>query len=1041
MNTTITISSGILTLCQTYDAEITIPDGVHTIAEGALKGNASLRKVVLPSTLKTIGAAAFKGCRQLHDIQFPDGLEEVGDYAFNRCHAIEELVFPKSMTKIGAFAFLYCDNLKKVVMEGPEHLSKAVFSHNLMLEEVALNRNVDDSNFSQEVFEGCIRLSRIWLSGERYEVKNLVEAMDSHSDFPQVIRSIANSVYHLITIEDGGVLKAFNINLKSVLLPEGIVTIAKRCFYDKKGIVSISLPQTVKEIKANAFLNCLSLEEISFQSDDVALDPQAFRGCNNLKKVHISGETFLLEDDPQNTLAGTIRDQVLSDFYISGKILVKYMGNEEQIRIPKGVEIIGERCFFGKEQLKTVLCPDGLTEIREQAFLGCLTLQNIVLPPTLKRIEREAFAECKKLLKCNIPETLEYIGEYAFRRCLTLQPFDPWLVSTEIHPYAFYRAKHFVEISSKLQTVESPSESITYDIKPYQFSGDEGIKILHLKDIQRIGKYAYSSCPNLEEIVIDAPECVIEKNAFATCPNLKKVHLNVRELGKSVFSYCRGLAEVYISGVSVLPAECFAGCYSLSGFEAKEIVRMEARCFDECVRLHSFDFSGIKKIGERAFERCDSLTSVKLLAVECGYHAFADCASLLTVDFTDQTVLHSGAFIGCTQIQTAIYNGDCYEFKKFSDSINYLGNPYPYAVRQLISSIFSCFEIVDRKTITSYSQDAARITIPQDIEEIGQDVFSNHVRLSEINIPPSVKIFGPRAFFMTAWIDEQRKHGMVIVNNVLLDGAVCKGKVVIPNGVRRLGSWCFAGNIDITEVEFPPYHIGVENLAFRNCLNLKKIIDCDKKEYRLTHVSDLTTADYPDLIKMIFAESINCFKLDADRNLIESTGNITRLTFPEGIRSIGDGVYQDCHLLETITLSSDTVQIGKSAFENSKWLRTVNNAKSVTTIGAMAFSGCQSLETVDLSDNLQTLGKRCFEHCCSLLEIHLSNQLTTIPERTFFRCKSLKKVIIPKSVQVIEAEAFAFCEALEEVVLSGETEVAENAFEYCGRVRMMIDNQ
>ena len=262
MNTTITISSGILTLCQTYDAEITIPEGVHTIAEGALKGNASLRKVVLPSTLKTIGAAAFKGCRQLHDIQFPDGLEEVGDYAFNRCHAIEELIFPKSMTKIGAFAFLYCDNLKKVVMEGPEHLSKAVFSHNLMLEEVALNRNVDDSNFLQEVFEGCIRLSRIWLSGERYEVKNLVEAMDSHSDFPQVIRSIAKSVYHLITIEDGGVLKAFNINLKSVLLPEGIVTIAKRCFYDKKGIVSISLPKTVKEIKANAFLNCLSLEEI-----------------------------------------------------------------------------------------------------------------------------------------------------------------------------------------------------------------------------------------------------------------------------------------------------------------------------------------------------------------------------------------------------------------------------------------------------------------------------------------------------------------------------------------------------------------------------------------------------------------------------------------------------------------------------------------------------------------------------------------------------------------------------------------------------------
>ena len=1032
----IIISNGILELYQTYDSEITIPEGVHTIAEGALKGNAGLRRVVLPSTLKTICASAFKGCRQLHDIQFPEGLEEVGDYAFNRCHNLEELIFPKTMTKIGAFAFLYCDNLKKVVMEGPEHLSKAVFSHCWMLEDVALNRNVDDSNFSQEVFEGCIRLSRITLSGDVFEIKNLVAAMDSHSDFPQVIRSLAKSVYHLITIEDGGVLKSFNINLKSVLLPDGIVTIAKRCFFNKKGIVSISLPKSVKEIKANAFLNCLSLEEISFEDDDVELDSQAFRGCNNLKKVHLRGETFLLEDDPQNPLVGAIRDQVLGDFNISGKILMKYTGNEEQIRIPNGVEIIGERCFFGNEQLKTVLCPDGLIEIREQAFLGCVTLQNIVLPETLKRIECEAFAECKKLLKCNIPNTLEFIGEYAFRRCFTLPPFEPWPENAEINPYAFYRAKNFAEISSKLQQSELTAATPDYDIQPYSFSGNGDVTILKLSNIKRIGKYSYASCQNLEEIIIDAPECVIENNAFATCPNLKKIHLNVKELGKGVFAYCRELKEVFISGVSVLPAECFAGCYSLSGFEAKEITTMEARCFDECIHLNSFDFQGIKKIGERAFERCDSLTSVKLGAVECGYHAFADCASLQTVEFIDETILKSGAFIGCTQIKDVIYNGLQYNFSKFSDSINHVGNPYPYAVRELIASVYSCFEIADHQTITAYHQDATRITIPEDVEEIGQDVFANHVRLSEINIPPSVKIFGPRAFFMTAWIEHQRKlSGMVIVNNVLLDGAVCKGKVVIPSGVRRLGSWCFAGNIDITEVEFPPYHIGVDNLAFRNCHNLKKIIDRDRNEYHFNHVSDLSTANYPELIKMIFSECINCFKLDENQNLIESTGNITRLTFPEGIRSIGDGVYQDCHLLETISLSSETEKIGKSAFENSKWLRTVTNSKSVTSIGAMAFSGCISLQSIDLSDNLTELGKRCFEHCCNLQEIYLGC-LETIPERAFFRCKSLKKVVIPKSVRVIEAEAFAFCEALEEVVLSKDTEVADGAFEYCEEVRI-----
>ena len=89
-------------------------------------------------------------CRQIREISFPEGLEEIGEYAFHKCHAITELIFPNTMTQVGAFAFLYCDHLKKVIMEGPEKLGKAVFSHNLSLQEVHLNQRVDDSNFSDE---------------------------------------------------------------------------------------------------------------------------------------------------------------------------------------------------------------------------------------------------------------------------------------------------------------------------------------------------------------------------------------------------------------------------------------------------------------------------------------------------------------------------------------------------------------------------------------------------------------------------------------------------------------------------------------------------------------------------------------------------------------------------------------------------------------------------------------------------------------------------------------------------------------------------
>ena len=1011
------IENGILKAYTGADAAVEVPEGVETIADGVFKGMAWLLSVKLPSSLKKIGSSAFKGCRQLKEINFPDGLTEVGDYAFHRCHGLEELIFPESMTKVGRFAFLYCDKVEKVVMEGPKNLGTAVFSHNMSLREISLCKDLDFSNFSDEVFEGCVLLRTISLSGEVFEVDNLIEAMSHDSPYPDIIKAVAKSVYHSLEIEDG-VLNTFNINLKTISLPEGIKAIGKGCFFDKKGIESITLPKSLREIKANAFLNCMSLTEVTFQNEDAILDDKAFRGCCNLKKVNYSGITYDLEDETCDGLAGRIRDQVLGDFYISGRILKRYLGNEEYVRIPKEVEIIGEGCFAGNEQLKTVECPDGLTEIRECAFKGCLTMQTIILPAGLKRVEREAFAECKKLLKCNLPVAIEYIGEYAFRRCFTLPAFDPRPEKTYIDPYAFYKAgkfpssDNFVYKNTEEKTVGKISDT---DIAPYAHTRDNDIKTLNLSGLHRIGAFSFASCPELTEVDIDAPDCVIERKAFSGCPKLRTVNLHVKELEPGVFSYCRNLTKVSLNGIKILPAECFAGCESLE--------------------LNAEDLLGVVSIGKRSFERCDSIKEIELDDVECGYHAFADCASLEAVTITPKTRLKSGVFTGCTQIGKIVFDSKEYDFSRFSDCLNHTGNILPYPVREVIASVYSCFDIRDRKHLAGYTQDASRVTVPEDIEEIGNDVFRDHLRLREINIPKSVRTFGSHAFSQTGWLDDRRGDSdTVIVNGVLLDGAGCMGEVIIPDGITRIASWCFAGNINITELVIPYDRIIIENLAFRNCINLKKITDRTGKEYVLENVSDLTQKDYPDQVRRIFTECINCFKLDGKGNLIESTGNITDLNFPEGIKSICGGVYKDCHLLESIRLSSDTAKIGRSAFESSKWLKSITNTSAVETLGALAFSGCQSLEYIDPLKSLEELGNRCFEHCSSLKEIQLSDRLEVIPERAFFRCKSLKNVYIPSSVQRIEAEAFAFCDSLEEVRISKDTEVAETAFAYAGHV-------
>ncbi len=326
-----------------------------------------------------------------------------------------------------------------------------------------------------------------------------------------------------------------------------------------------------------------------------------------------------------------------------------------------------------------------------------------------------------------------------------------------------------------------------------------------------------------------------------------------------------------------------------------------------------------------------------------------------------------------------------------------------------------------------YYGNSKSVKIPEDIISIGDEAFRNRIRCENIDIPESVGYIGKLTFDGTGWLNAMRNQNRInVINNMIIDAVSCGEYVEIPAGIRRIISWSFAGNTRLREIKLLGDRTAVDEYAFRNCINLRKISLADGMIYTLGEHDNA-----PDFVKRIFSECINCFKTDETGKLIESTGNIKNLVFPdEGriITSIGEEVYKDCNLLETIILSKDTTEIGRSAFENSKWLRKVENAAGIKRIGNLAFSGCQSLEKIEVSHNLTEIGKRAFEHCCKLHEIIIPEGVTRIRERTFFRCKSLKRIILPSTLEYVEKEAFAFCDNLENVIVSKNTQINESAF-------------
>ena len=121
------------------EIDVTIPDDVISIGEGAFYSQSNLRSVVFPQGLKTIERNAFLDCKSLNTLDFPDSLEIIGSQAFQGCNSVTTIRFPNGLHEIGGAAFCLCSALKTVTI--PKSLTiiySSTFSGCTSLESVLL---------------------------------------------------------------------------------------------------------------------------------------------------------------------------------------------------------------------------------------------------------------------------------------------------------------------------------------------------------------------------------------------------------------------------------------------------------------------------------------------------------------------------------------------------------------------------------------------------------------------------------------------------------------------------------------------------------------------------------------------------------------------------------------------------------------------------------------------------------------------------------------------------------------------------------------
>lgn len=122
--------------------------------------------------------------------------------------------------------------------------------------------------------------------------------------------------------------------------------------------------------------------------------------------------------------------------------------------------------------------------------------------------------------------------------------------------------------------------------------------------------------------------------------------------------------------------------------------------------------------------------------------------------------------------------------------------------------------------------------------------------------------------------------------------------------------------------------------------------------------------------------------------------NMTSVTLPSTLTTIGAYAFRNCSKLASIELPSELITIGGSAFMACTGLTSIEIPDKVTGIGTSAFNGCTGLTSIEISDNVQTLGASVFQGCTALTRIILGSGVQTLGTSPFMSCTSLEEILI-----------------------------------------------
>lgn len=1010
---------------------ISLPGSTTAIGRSAFYNCSSLESLSIPQGVTSIEGYTFYGCTSLRQVSIPDGVTSIGDWTFCNCSALESISIPDSVNTIEANAFSGCTSLKEVTIpKGVTTIPNGLFNGCTALESVSIPEWV--VSIGGSAFSGCTSLTSV-------NIPQDVISIGSHA-FSGCSSLVSVSIPDSVTSIGSYAFRDCS-SLQSVSIPQGVSKIENSTFYGCSSLVSVALPDSITSIGTYAFYNCTSLESIFIPENVAAIGDHAFYGCSSLESVTIPQGVAAIEESTFYGCSSLVSVSIPDSVTSIGSYAFRNCSSLQSVSIPQGVAAIEESTFYGCSSLTSVSIPEGVTSIERDAFECCSSLESVFIPSSVTSIGYWAFDGCPKLsavtyagtmqewagLSCQYPAVCSDGTVLRFGSCgdtlgylLTDSGSLILTGSGAMKEFSSYSSAPWYNQHASVTSIVLPEglTSIgTYAF--YNFSALESVSIP--ASVTSVGSNAFHKCTALKEITFEhtvSDSLTIGENAFllegttalktrVRVPYTREIHPAV-----SGYDWAGSMRTVTYLSTENLPATALTINTHLAEIEAGLELALTASVEPSNATseiLWSIDearSTGTASIDENGILVGLTPGLVTVLATS------ADDSAVF--DETTVTILAPTA-----EAEAIVVTGD-WEFANEVEA---------GATLQMIPR-FIPGNTADKSVTWSVDNGTGSATIDQNglltaltpgtvtVWAVASNEVESSCSLNIVRYAGDITILLDGSAGVTSLGVGQR---MILSAQVSPEDATCQEvvwSVEDGTGSAKLETYSYyppqitgltAGTVTLraTSRDNRAILVSVE-LTVSDVIGTYALPDGSGNLYYNRETGVITGCDstvinvsIPASIDGVSITSIAPYAFCPRSSTGSANGlkNLTSVSIPASVTSIGDHAFTNCSALTTVRVNADgnLTAIGDYAFDNCQKLATLrlNTNGKLTSIGTYAFSECEALTTLTIPDGVTTIGERAFFYCEGITDMTIPDSVTSVGQEAFEWLRSLKNLTIP----------------------------------------------